>query len=472
MKNYIFIETYGCSANQNNSEIMKGILTQSGYNITNNQEIAEIIILNTCIVKQKTENKIKRRIQDMGREAYSDKMVIITGCMPETDLTAIKKLNPKALVLGTHNIKSIIKLLNDYKNSNLKQEKEYLPKTNEEKILLPKIPNNKLISIIQISEGCKGSCTYCKTKLAKGKLFSYNKEKIIKSIESDLQNKAKEVWITSQDNASYGLDRIKNTILKKQQSKHQKINTIQQTSQHSKTITSQQSQLPELLTEILNLKHNFKLRLGMMNPNNLYPILDQMIEIYKHPKMYKFLHIPIQSASNNILKNMKRHYKMEIAEKIIKKFKKEIPNITIATDIIIGYPNETPKDFQENINFIKEFKPDVFNLSKFSLHKGTEIYNTIKQNKAKQVPIETINKRTTKIMQLHRETALENKEKFINKNIKVFINKKLDGDLLEARDENYNIILIKGNKELLGKTIQVKIKSAGVHHMVGEVVEG
>jgi len=435
----IYIETYGCSANINNSEILSGLLIQSGHHITNNENLSDIIILNTCIVKGKTENKIKRRIQDLSK-FYPNKLMIITGCMPETDFKEIKKLNNKAILLGTHHFKEINNLIKDYsENKLINKQKNYLSYKNEEKILLPKKPFNKLISIIQISEGCLGNCTYCKTKLAKGKLFSYPKEKIIKSIKNDLSQGAKEIWLTSQDLSIYGLDKKEN----------------------------KKSQLPLLLKEIINLPHKFKLRLGMMNPNSIYSILDELIEIYKSPKLYKFLHIPIQSASDSVLKHMKRKYKIKIAKEIIEKFKKRIPNITIATDIITGYPTEKLKDHKENINFIKKFKPDVFNLSKFSSHKNTEA------GKLKTLHIKIINKRTTELMELHRKTARANKMKFLNNNLKVFVNKKnLEKGFYEARDDFYNIVLInldKNNKNILGKNINVKIKQVGVHHMIGEI---
>ncbi len=443
MKNnqYIYIETYGCSANKNNSEILKGILTQSGYSITNNGDIADIIILNTCIVKSKTENKIKRRIQDINK-IYKNKLLIISGCMPETDAKQIKQLNPKAILLGTHHFKQIIKLIKDYNENKLisKKQEQYLNYQDEQKILLPKIPENKLISITQISEGCLGECSYCKTRLAKGALFSYEIDNIIKSIQSDLQNSAKEVWLTSQDCASYGINKYKKQML------------------------------PELLNKIFFLKHNFKLRLGMSNPNHLYLILNELLDIYENKKIYKFLHIPIQSASDKVLKNMNRKYKINQVYEIIEKFRKKFPDITIATDIISGYPTETDKDNQQNINFIKKIKPDIFNLSKFSLHKDTEIYKQIKKNKIKELPNSIINKRTTELMQIHRQTALENKQKFLDKTIKVFVNKKLQENLYESRDDNYNIILIKSkDKSLLGKNIKVNIEQIGVHHMIGEI---
>ena len=378
MENYTYIETYGCSANQNNSEIIAGLLKQSGTEITNNQDIADIIIINSCAVKSKTENKIKRRIQDLEK---TNKLLIITGCMSDTDAKYIKKLNKNSIFLGSHHIKGILNLIRDYKESKLddKKQLEYVSFNKEEKILLPKIPQNKLISITQILEGCLMNCTYCKTKLAKGDLFSYPEEDIVKSIESDLKNGAKEVWLTSQDNSVYGLDRNTN--------------------------------LPNLLKKILNLNYNFKLRLGMANPGHFYYILDEMIEVYRHPKMYKFLHIPIQSGSDKILKEMKRLYKKETVEKIISRFREKFPDITIATDIIIGYPTETDYDFKESMNFVKEFRPDVLNLSKFSKHKGTAAENL------EYLDIKIVNKRNLDIMREHRRTALENKQKFLNKEL-------------------------------------------------------
>lgn len=434
MQNYTYIETYGCSANQNNSEILAGILRSAGYQITNNEKIADIIILNTCVVKSKTESKIKRRIQDLAKESKR-KLIIITGCMPETDAKQIKQLNPNILLLGTHHFKDIINLIKSYKKNQFDFEKQdnYLNHRNEQKLLLPKIPNNKLISITQISEGCLGNCTFCKARLAKGKLFSYNTEDILKSIENDLNSGAKEIWITSQDCANYNLDK-----------------------------ENKKQQLPELLNKILALKHNFKLRLGMMDPNNVLPILDKLIEIYKHPKMYKFLHIPIQSASNKILKNMNRYYAIEQAENIINKFKKQFPDIVIATDIIVGYPTETNQDHEKNIEFIKKFKPDVLNISKMSIHKQTPA------EKLKPLNINIINKRTSELMEIHRQTTSENKKKFLNKTINVFVEFKRQG-FFEARDENYNIILLVGDN-ILGKNIKVKIKDIGVHHMMGEII--
>ena len=477
MEKTIYIETYGCSANQNNSEILAGILTQAGYLITNNQELADIIIINSCVVKGKTENKIKRRIQDL-KQFAKNKLLVISGCMPETDAKALKKLNPGAIFLGTHHFKEIINLIRDYYGKKLDYEKQdkYLETKEEIKLSLPKMPQNKLISIHQISEGCLGCCTYCKTKLAKGQLHSYPLKQITTSIENDLKQGAKEVWITSQDNANYGLDWNNKSSISPQNisEKNSSAKLFIHTRYHNNNNNNNNNyQLPELLNKILNLKHNFKLRLGMMDPNNVVFIVDKLIEIYKNKKIYKFLHIPIQSASNKILKDMNRFYTIEQAEKIIEKFKSEIPNITISTDIIVGYPKETKEDHLKNISFLQTYKPDVFNLSKMSIHKGTGVWKQIQKGKLK--PQETvgvlgIHKRAAELMDIHRKTALENKQKFLNKTLSVFVNKKISENLYEARDEYYNIVLINSKEKSLGKNIKVKIQNVGVHHMIGEMI--
>ncbi len=427
---YVYIDTYGCSANQNNSEILAGLLIQSGYQVTKNKEIADVIVVNSCVVKNKTEDKIKRKIQNL---KDSGKLTIVTGCMANTDKGQINKLNPKAYLLGTNHLKSIVKLIKDY-DSKLFVTNNYISKEKDEKILLPKIPLNKLISITQISEGCLSKCSFCKTKLAKGNLYSYPIEMIVRSIENDLVSGSKEVWITSQGNACYGMDRGKRD-------------------------------LPELLRRILSIEHDFKLRLGMMHPFHLFPILEELIEIYKNDKMYKFLHIPVQSASDKVLKDMKRNHEMRIVEQIIDRFKKEFTDAVTSTDIITGYPTETDYDHQKNLDFIDKYKPDVLNLSKFSKHKGTEA------EKLEELSIEIIAKRNSELMRAHRNTALENKRKFLKKEIKAFVNKETYlQNIYEARDDNYNIVLIKSDDNILGKNVFVRIEKIGAHHMIGEIV--
>jgi len=272
---FFYLETYGCSANQNNSEIISGILTTAGLSRVSKPELADISIINTCIVKAKTEEKIKHRIKELAENKKEKYKIIVAGCMPEIPELRKQLQQKNIYFLGTRNLKKISSLVRSIFENKYNEDKFLIG--NEIKLNLPKIPENKIIGITQISEGCLGDCNYCIVKLAKGRLTSYPQDMIIESIKKDLQQGCKEIWLTSQDNANYGLEKGKR-------------------------------ELPELLNKILKLKGNFKIRLGMMDPNNVLPILEELIELYKHEKMFKFLHLPLQSGSNKILKEMNRQY--------------------------------------------------------------------------------------------------------------------------------------------------------------------
>jgi len=425
----ISFETFGCSANLNNTEIMKGLVKQAGLEIVENPEIADIIVINSCIVKEPTEKEIERRILELKKLG---KKIIVAGCMPEV---REKKLNKFGVFsLGTHHTKDILKLIRKISEVSLndKDKKEFLSQKNEEKLCSPKISQAKKIGITQILEGCLGSCNFCLTRFAKGKLFSYSQDKIIENIKQDLKNGCKEIWLTSQDNASYGLDRGK-------------------------------SELIELLNKILNIDGEFRIRLGMMNPNNVLLILNDLIEIYKNNKMYKYLHIPFQSASNKILKSMNRFYKIEDFNKIISNFKSQIPEITIATDIIVAYPQETEEDFKETLNLIEKIKPDVLNVSRYWPMKDTPA------SLLEQIPSKTSKERASIIMKLFLNQLKEKNSSLIGKQFNCLVYDSFKTNFL-ARTQNYKLVLIKSQKNILGKFVKVKITSSEQNHLLGEII--
>ncbi|MBI2630382.1 tRNA (N(6)-L-threonylcarbamoyladenosine(37)-C(2))-methylthiotransferase [Candidatus Pacearchaeota archaeon] len=420
---FIYTETYGCSANQNNTEIMKGLVIHSGLELTNNPEIADIILINTCIVKIPTQNKINRRIAELKK---LKKPLIIAGCLPE-----IQNNEKELYYLGTNHVKDIVKLIRKIFDSSYEKE-QFLSKEKEIKLNFPKIPAKKKTGITQISEGCLGNCNFCITRFAKGKLFSYPQEEIIKNIKQDISSGCKEIWLTSQDNAAYGLD-------------------------------SGKPFLPKLLTEILEIKGNFLVRLGMMNPNNVLPILPELIEIYKNKKMYKFLHIPIQSGSDKILKLMNRKYKIEDFLKIINKFKQEIPEISISTDIIVGYPGEAEEDYSASFNLISSLSPDSLNVNRFWPIKGT------KAEKLEQIPREIIDKRAEKLIELYKKSIQNKNSQLIGTKQKALvteINKQLF-----ARNSSYKLIeLNSSDKNLIGKFIEVEITGIKQNHLLGKIL--
>ena len=264
----IYVETYGCAANQNNSEIIAGLLSTHGLNIVSNKEIADLAILNTCIVKGPTEQRMKFRIKELYKEFKHN--LVITGCMPDVKLQDISNIAPLASIIGSHYIHKIPSTIKKM-TSGKKIEKAGI--ANEMKLCMPKIKQNKIIGITQILEGCTGNCSFCITKKAKGELFSYPESMIIKNIKYDIATGCKEIWLTSQDNAAYGLDKGEYKLVK-------------------------------LLNKITNIKGKFLIRIGMMNPNHVLNILEDLIQCYYSEKIFKFLHIPLQSGSDKILEDM------------------------------------------------------------------------------------------------------------------------------------------------------------------------
>jgi len=421
----IYIETFGCSANQSNSEIMAGLLARAGLNIVKNKEIADVIILNTCIVKGPTEQRMCSRIKEL-----ASKKLVVAGCMPSAEADKIKRIAPKAVLVGVHDFKKILLAVSSVIKG---KQKEFLSERNEEMLCMPKIPFNKVISITQISEGCPGNCSYCFTKLAKGDLFSYSQQNILKSVKNDIAAGCKEIWLTSQDNAAYGMD-------------------------------YGSRMLPELLENILSLKGKFLVRLGMMNPNNVLPILHELIKCYKNEKMFKFLHIPLQSGSDKVLGAMNRNYSVKDFLKIINGFRKEIPDITVSTDIICGYPTETKEDFEQTLEIIKKIKPDILNISKFWSMPRTQA------SKLKQLSSEEIKKRSTRLALLHKEIALDNNKKWIEWQGKCLIDDFGKGNDMLARNNCYKMVVLKADKFMLGKSVNVRITEITPHYLHGEII--
>ncbi len=420
----VYFESYGCTANQNSTEIMKGLVKQAGLNLTLNSDFADLIIINSCIVKSSSQEKIRRKVFDFLEKG---KKVILAGCMPRLNQKSLKKEN--LYLLDTSHVKNILNLIKDIQGGDYSRDK-YLKQRNEVKLELPKIPAEKLMGITQISEGCLGKCSYCIVRLAKGKLFSYPIEKIINSVKKDIESGCREIWITSQDNAAYG-------------------------NEDGKYL------LPELLTQILNLPGNFFVRLGMMNPDNVLKILPELAELYKHPKMFKFLHIPIQSGSSRILKLMNRKYRIESVLKIIKEFQKQVPNITLATDIIVGFPGETDKDFKSTINLIKKIKPEILNRSNFCARPGTPA------EKLNPIAEKIITARAAELMNLHLQICNEIQKQWIGKEVNVLIDKKGFANTWLGRTENYKLVAVYSRDNLLGKKITLNIKKVTPHYLIG-----
>jgi threonylcarbamoyladenosine tRNA methylthiotransferase CDKAL1 len=424
----VFIETYGCAANKSDSEIMVGLLTQNEFESATSIENSDVVILNTCIVKQASSHRMERRIIEIYN---SGKPFIVAGCMAKAERSRVEKLAPKASIITPDAIDRIVEVVKE----TLKGRKVVADSEKKEKVLLPKVSFNKNISIVQIASGCLSACTFCETKIARGILKSYRPSSIIERIRNDLNEGFKEFWITSQDNGCYGFDLNVN--------------------------------LAELLKKIVELDGDFIVRVGMMNPFHLIKnreLLNGLIEVYKSEKIFKFLHIPLQSGSNKVLKDMRRGYTVEEFEEIVKAFRKEIKDVTIETDIIVGYPTETEEDFEKTVEVIKNIRPDVVNISKFSPRPKTPAASL------PMLPPEIVNRRSKILFELTREIAMNNNKSFIGKKVKVFVDEVGKEKSYIARTLQYKPVVIKTEEKIFGKFVDVEIVDVKSNYLEGKLV--
>jgi len=436
IKKSFYVETYGCTSNKADSYIISNVLKKSGYTQTT-LESAEFVIINTCAVKEQTENKIKARLKQLHELYYTnpEKHIIIAGCLPHIApnyINVIKRIIPSfSAIIDLDNIIDLPEILQEIKtgkkNLIFKSDKSI----DKSKYYIDHSPG-KITGIIPISEGCLGSCTYCCVKNARGKLNCYEPNSIIQNIEYQLKQGIKQIYLTSQDCSTY---------------------------QYNGTT------LADIVNKIISLHHKFFLRIGMINPTFLIKKTDQLLSIFKHTKVYQFLHIPIQSGSNFILQKMQRKYLIsEIIDKI-ESLREEFKNLTISTDIICGFPGETEYDFYRTINFIKWLKPEILNISKFTPRPGT------KAKKMDQLKSKTIKNRSIRLSRVFRNSLTDINRKWKDWEGEVLVLHE-GSEKFQAFGRNfaYKNIFIDNYKGKYGEFLTTKIYDVDGFNLFGKLI--
>ena len=413
----VHFTTQGCSSNLRESEIMMGLLNNSGYDIVNEENNSDVNVVNICTVKG--DHTALREITRLKKQ-FPEKKLIVAGCINESIIPKIKNLDSAISLINTHNLGKISAVVENSMNGNAL---ELLDKKYEQKVNLPSVRKNPVVGIVPILNGCNYFCTFCSTKLVKGKLFSYPMDAIRQDVKEHLKAGCKEIWITSNDTGAYMVEQ------------------------------GGKQRIVELIEQILTIPIDFRLRIGMMNPGNTLSVLDELIEIYKNPKMFKFLHIPIQSGNNQVLKLMNRRYSVEDFIIIVEAFRKEIPEITISTDMIVGFPSETEEQYEDSLAMIKKIKPDVLNLSRYAAREGTIAA------KMKQLATNTLKERSRRMTELYRKTAFDNNQKWIGWKGKILIDEKGKHDSWIGRNYCYKPVVVKGDFKL-GDEVDVEIFDA------------
>ena len=432
-----FIKTYGCQMNEHDSENMVAILKSEGMQEVKNFEDADLIILNTCSIRENAHNKVfgmLGRIKHL-KETKKNVVVGLAGCMAQEEVVAEKILNKYKwmdFVLGTHNICNLSKIVYDsFKEKKLKIEAPSIEGDIIEN--MPAERKSKYKAYVNIMYGCDKFCTYCIVPYTRGKQRSRNKDDILKEVKELIKSGYQEVTLLGQNVNAYGKDR------------------------------EEDYNMANLLEDVA--KTNIpRIRFMTSHP---WDFTDEMLEVIaKYPNIMPSIHLPVQSGNTNILKLMGRRYTKETYLDLFNKIKDKIPNVSISTDIIVGFPGETKEEFQDTLDLVNKCKFDLAYTFIFSKRVGTPAYN-MKDDITK----EEKEQRLYKLNELVNKYALENNKKLENKIVEVLLEKESTkkGYLMGYTDTN-KLVNIKAPTNLLGKIVKVKITSAKTWSLDGEYI--
>ncbi|MCK4491332.1 MAG: tRNA (N(6)-L-threonylcarbamoyladenosine(37)-C(2))-methylthiotransferase [Candidatus Altiarchaeales archaeon] len=372
------IETYGCAMNQADSETMAGLLSGAGFDI---RAGAQILVINTCTVKTPTERKIRKRLREL---QDSGKTVIVAGCLPAASEEIADEF-PNFSFIGL-NVSDIVEAA----KRSLGGEVFVKIREGSCRLKMPHIRGNPYIEIVPIAQGCVGCCSYCITRQARGHLVSCPPELILERVRTAVSEGIEEVWITAQDTGAYGKD----------------------------LDDSGSRDLPALLDEIVAVEGVFRVRVGMMGPNHALGMLSSLINSFGNEKIYKFLHIPVQSGDDGVLRDMNRRYGAGDFIRLVCEFRRRFPDITISTDVIVGFPTESEEAFHNTLKLIGLIRPDVLNITRFWVRPGTQA------STMKQLPTRISKDRSRLMNKLFQEIGFENNKRWVGCEGKVLVSKR------------------------------------------------
>jgi len=417
----IWVEAYGCSASFSDSEMISGLILNGGHTLAENAQDSDLNLIVTCSVKDATATKMVHRIKES-----NSKPLIVAGCLPKAEQETVEKFAENASLLGPNSIGKTLQVIQSTLDGN---KMIALDDSDVSKVGLPKIRLNPAIGIVEIASGCMSECTFCQTKLAKGELQSYRIGDIVRQINTELSDGCKEIWLTSTDNGCYGFD----------------IDT----------------DLPELVNTVSDIPEKFFIRVGMMNPMYMPRIQNNLLKSFESNKVFKFLHIPVQCGSDKVLNDMKRGHTAQTFRDVVERFRAKFQNFTISTDVIVGFPTETEDDFEKTLELLKETRPDIVNLSRYSQRPGTDAAEM------EQIDVLEVKRRSKIAYELISKISEENNRKWVGWEGQVMFDEDYENQV-RGRNFAYKSIFV-SQQPKIGQISTVRITDATTHSLIGKI---
>lgn len=433
-----FIGVYGCQMNISDAERMEGQLQTIGYERTEDMASADLILLNTCCVRETAEDKVYGKIGEIKhlKEAKPKLIFGITGCMAQKEGDALIKRAPHIdFVLGTNKIQELLPVVKEIQSEHNGHIVDTAIDESQMPEELPIAREGKLSAWVPIMYGCNNFCTYCIVPYVRGRERSRKPEDVVKEVKEAVAAGFKEVTLLGQNVNSYGKDH-------------------------------QEADFADLLTMVDQVPGIERVRYMTSHPKDLS---DKVIAAVKNGKhICEHFHLPVQYGSNKILKAMNRVYTVEKYKELIKKIRQEVPNCSITTDLIVGFPGETDEDFQEMMDFLQEIRYDAAYTFQYSKRSGTPA--AVMEN---QVDDECKKARLHQLMELQNKISLEINEKMQGEIVEVMAEgpSKTNDDVWTGRTRTNKIVLWdKQSDDEAGKIIHVKITHPQTWVLKGERV--
>lgn len=432
----ISLINHGCAKNLVDAELMLGMLAKKGYTITLDETDADIVIVNTCSFIHDAE---KESVQSILQMIDEGKKVIVTGCLSQKHDKDLKDAIPElAGMIGTSNLKDVVKIVDD-----IAKGKEYESIIDKDpKYIYPEDIERQQITVgassyLKIGEGCNYQCGYCIIPKLRGKYISRPIENIVKEANELVNKGVTEIILIAQDTSSYGID-----------------------------LYGKQA-LPELLEELNKIENLSWIRIMYAYPTQM---TDELIDaIAKLDKVVKYVDIPLQHSHPRVLESMRRPV-MDY-RKLVAKIRERIPNVSVRTSLIVGYPGETEEEFEDLYQFVKDVKFDRMGAFEYSREKGT-YSDKLKGHLSEKVKRE----RRDRLMKLQQQISLENNEKYIGSTIKCIVEGYTDDGIVMLRSEHDapeidGVVYAKSNEPVVpGDIEEVKITRADEYDLFGEIV--
>ena len=414
----IHVEAYGCTQNYGEARLMQEALASQGHLVEASETEADAHVLVTCTVVEATERRMIRRITEL---AATERPLVVAGCMAAAQRDRILRIAPRARLLPPRKWPEIVRLFDAGTACGDRAAEVEAQSFGWHDAIIP------------IAQGCAGRCTYCITRVARGTVRSLPVEAIVTQVRRNVERGAREIKLTGQDTAAFGRDGGPD--------------------------------LAELLRAVSQVPGEFRIRVGMADPLTVLPVVEDLVDAFGSEKVFKFLHLPVQSGSNEILRAMRREYTVAEFESIVSAFRSAYPDLTLSTDVIVGFPGETEEAFEASLDVVRRVRPDIVNVTRFSSRPGTPAATM-----PDQIVGWRVKERSRRLTTLRFRIVRDIHRRFVGREVDVLVTEAGKTGSFLARTPEYRQVVLR-EPARLGEFTRVRIDEARATDLLGHILQ-